>query len=83
MWAVSRADMGILLAQVGLERFQYQVAAAFSDVASAALGQSALDMLQSGGPGFAALAVGGFVATAGVAVVGLRALATVSRNRRH
>ncbi len=83
VWAVSRADIGLLLAQVGLERFQDRVAAAFSDVASAALGQNGLHMLQSGGPAFAALAIGGFVATVGVAVVGLRAVATVSRSRRH
>ena len=82
-WAVSRADIGYLLAQVGLERFQERVAAALSDVASAALGQSALDMLQSGGPAFAALAIGGFVAAVGVSVVGLRAVATTSRSRRH
>ena len=83
VWAVSRADIGLLLAQVGLERFQERVAAALSDVASAALGQSALDMLQSGGPAFAALAIGGFVAAVGVSVVGLRAMATTSRSRRH
>jgi hypothetical protein len=81
-WAVSRADIGLLLAQFGLERIQDRVGAALSDVASAALGQPALDMLRAGGPGFAALAVGGFVATVGVAVVGLRALATASRRRR-
>jgi hypothetical protein len=49
---------------------------------SAALGQSTLDMLHAGGAGFAALALGGFVAVAGVAVVGLRALATASRRSR-
>lgn len=83
VWAVSRADIGILLAQVGLERVQDRVAAALSDVATAALGQSALDMLRSGGPAFAALAVAAFVATVGVAVVGLRAVATASRSRLH
>ena len=83
VWAVSRADIGLLLAQVGLERFQERVAAALSDVASAALGQSALDMLQSGGPAFAALAIGGFVAAVGISVIGLRAVATTSRSRRH
>ncbi|MBC8089799.1 MAG: hypothetical protein H7Z40_21260 [Phycisphaerae bacterium] len=83
VWAVSRADIGLLLAQVGLERAQERVSAAFTDVATAALGQSALDMLQSGGAGFAALVVGGFVAAVGVGVMGLRALATSSRSRRH
>lgn len=83
VWAVSRADIGVLLASVGLERFQERVAAALTDVASAALGQSALDMLQSGGAGFVALALGGFVATVGMGVVGLRAVATASRSRRH
>jgi hypothetical protein len=81
-WAVSRADIGLLLAQVGLEQVQDRVGAALSDVVAAALGQSALEMLRSGGFGFAALAVGGFVATVGVAVVGLRALATASRRHR-
>jgi len=82
-WALSRADIGLLLAQVGLERVQERVSAAFTDVATAALGQPALDMLQSGGPGFAVLVLGGFVAAVGVGVVGLRALATSSRSRRH
>ncbi|MGV3711157.1 MAG: hypothetical protein ACO1Q7_20220 [Gemmatimonas sp.] len=83
VWAVARADIGILLAAVGLERFQERVALALHDVAAAALGQSALDALQSGGAGFAAMAVGGFVATVGVGVVGLRAVATASRASRH
>jgi hypothetical protein len=83
VWAVSRADIGLLLAQFGLERIQDRVGAAFNDVVSAALGQSALDMLRSGSPAFAALAVGGFVAAVGIAVVGLRALATVSLSRRN
>lgn len=82
-WAVSRADMGLLLAQFGLEKAQQQVSLAAADVATAALGQSALDQLQSGGFGFAALVLGGFVAAVGLGVVGLRALATSSRNRRH
>lgn len=82
-WAVSRADIGILLAQFGLERLQDRVGAAFADVVSAALGQSALDMLQTGGAGFAVLAVGGFAATVGGAVFGLRALTTASRRRRN
>lgn len=83
VWAVSRADIGLLLAQFGLERVQERVALAFTDVATAALGQSALEQLQSGGAGFAALVLGGFVAAVGVGVVGLRALATASRTRRH
>jgi hypothetical protein len=81
-WAVSRADIGLLMAQFGLERLQDRVGAAFGDVVSAALGQSTLGMLQSGGAGFAALVVGGFVATVGISVVGLRALATSSRRHR-
>ncbi len=81
-WAVSRADIGFLLAQVGLEKIQDNVAAAFNDVMTAALGQSTLDMIQAGGAGFAALALGGFVTAAGLAVVGLRALASASRRSR-
>ena len=81
-WAVSRADIGFLLAQVGLERIQDKVGAAVSDVMSAALGQSTLDMFHANGAGFAAIALGGFVAAAGIAVVGLRALATASRRSR-
>ncbi|MDQ6612027.1 MAG: hypothetical protein M3Y64_06310 [Gemmatimonadota bacterium] len=81
-WALSRADIGFLLAQVGLERIQDKAGAAVTDVISAALGQSTLSMLHAGGSGFAALALGGFVAAAGIAVVGLRAVATASRRSR-
>ena len=81
-WALSRADIGFLLAQVGLESVQEKFGAAVHDVMSAALGQSTLNMLHAGGAGFAALTIGGFAAAAGVAVVGLRAVATASRRSR-
>jgi hypothetical protein len=81
-WAVARADMGIVLAQLGLERFREQLSAAGSDVMSTVLGQPGLDALRGATPEVAALAVGGFVAVAGVGVVGIRALASASRRTR-
>ena len=81
-WAVSRADMGFLLAQVGLERVRDQVSAAFSDVVTTVLGQPGLDAMRTGTPEMTAIAVGGFVAVVGMGVVGLRALATSSRRAR-
>jgi len=81
-WAVARADIGFLLAQVGLDRVREQAGAAASDVATTVLGQPGLDAMLGGSAGMTAAAVGGFVAVVGMGVVGLRALATSSRRAR-
>jgi len=81
-WAFARADIALFLAQVGLERFQEQTSAAFSDVVSTILGQPGLDAVRTGSPEMTAVALGGFVAVVGMGVVGLRALATSSRRAR-
>lgn len=81
-WAVARADIALLMAQVGLERFREQTAAAFSDLVVTVLGQPGLEALQSGSPEVAAVAVGGFVAVVGMGVVGLRAMAGAARRSR-
>ena len=81
-WAVARADIALLLAQVGLERFRDQLSAATSDVVTTVLGQPGIDALRHGTPEVAALAVGSFVAVVGMGVVGLRALAGASRRAR-
>ncbi len=78
-WAVARADMGFVLASLGLDRFREQVVAAGNDLISTVLGQPGLDALQAATPETMALALGGFVAAAGLGVVGIRALATASR----
>jgi len=78
-WAVARADIAMLLAQVGLERFREQLSAASSDLMTTVLGQPGVDALQQGSPEVAALAVGGFVAVVGLGVVGLRALVGATR----
>lgn len=81
-WAVARADIALLMTQMGLERFREQVAAATSDLVSTVLGQPGLEAMQSSSPEMLALAMGGFVAVTGLAVVGLRTLATASRRTR-
>lgn len=80
-WVVARADMGLLLAQLGLERFREQMVAAGSDVMTTVVGQPGLEALSGSSPEVLALALGGFVAAAGMGVVGIRALATSSRTR--
>ena len=75
-WALARADIALFLAQIGLDRFREQVAAAASDIVSTILGQPGLDAVRTGSPEMTAVAVGGFVAVVGIGVVGLRALAT-------
>jgi hypothetical protein len=77
-WALARADVAVFLAQIGLERAQEQFRAAVGELARGFLGQPGLDAVTAGGPGFAALALGGFVAVVGLGVVGLRAIATAS-----
>ena len=81
-WAVARADIALLLAQVGLERFRDQLSAASSDVVATVLGQPGLQAMHQGSPEVAAVAVGGFVAVVGLGVVGLRALAGAARRTR-
>jgi hypothetical protein len=81
-WVVARADMAFVLTQLGAEGVRDQIVAASNDVASTVLGQPGLAAMQSGSPEMAAIAVGGFVAIAGMGVVGLRALATASRRAR-
>ena len=81
-WIVARADMALILTQLGAEGVRDQVVAASNDVASTVLGQSGMTAIQSGSLGLAAVAVGGFVAIVGMGVVGLRALATTSHRGR-
>ena len=78
-WALARADIALLLAQVGLERVQTRVSDAVTDLSVSLLGHSGLELAQSGSPEIMAAMAGGFVAAVGLGVVGLRALATVSR----
>ncbi|WP_439643396.1 hypothetical protein [Gemmatimonas sp.] len=81
-WAVARADMGFVLALLGLESFREQVVAAGSDLLTTVVGQPGLEALRGSTPEVMALALGGFVAVAGMGVVGIRALATSSRSAR-
>lgn len=80
-WAVARADMGVLLAQVGLERFREQTVAAGNDLVATVLGQPGLEALRGSTPEMVAMALGAFVAVAGMGVVGIRVLATSPRTR--
>jgi hypothetical protein len=81
-WVVARADMAFILTRLGAEGVRDQIAAAVSDLASTVLGQPGLDVVRTGTPEVAAVAVGGFVAVVGMGVVGLRALVTTSRHAR-
>ena len=81
-WAVARADIALLLAQVGLERLQGRIADAVSDVTVSLVGQSGLELARSGSPEVMAAMAGGFVAAVGLGLVGLRALATASSRRQ-
>jgi hypothetical protein len=81
-WVVARADMAVLLTLIGAEGVRDQIVAATNDVAATVLGQPGLEVMRSGTPEMAAVAVGGFVAVVGMGVVGLRVLATTSRSTR-
>ncbi len=80
-WALNQADIGVLVANVGLERARTAASAAASDIVLAAVGQSGLEAWAAGGPMVAVAAGVGFVAAAGAVVTGLRAL-TTPRQRR-
>lgn len=78
-WAVARADMAFILTQLGLEQFRVQFSAAVSDLVRTVVGQQGLDQLSGSSPETIALVLGGFVAAAGIGVVGIRALVTPSK----
>lgn len=80
-WALARADIALLLTQMGLERVQTRVSDAVSDLSVSLLGQSGIELAQSGSPEIMAAMAGGFVAVVGLGVVGLRALAASSSRR--
>lgn len=80
-WILNHADLGLLLANVGLDRAQQAATAAMSELVLAAVGQTGLDAWSTGGAKVVVAAGAGFVAAAGATVAGLRAL-TVSRARR-
>jgi len=81
VWAVNRADMGLLLANVGLEEARMAANAAISEVILAAVGQTGLDAWAAGGPMLALSAGAGFIVAAGAVVVGLRAITTARRRQ--
>lgn len=81
-WALARADIALLLAQVGLERVQTRIAEALSDLTVSLVGQSGLELARSGSPEVMAAMAGGFVAAVGLGVVGLRAIATAASRRQ-
>lgn len=80
-WVLTNADLGLLLANVGLEQAQQAASAAASELVLAAVGQTGLEAWATGGPAVAVAAGAGFVAAAGAVVAGLRAL-TATRARR-
>lgn len=79
VWAVNRADMGLLLANVGLEEARVAANAAISDAVFAAVGQTGVQAWAAGGPMVALAAGAGFVVAASAVVVGLRTLTTARR----
>lgn len=81
-WAVARADMALILTQLGAEGVRGQIVAATSDLATTVLGEPGLSAIRTGTPVLAAAAIGGFVALVGMGVVGLRAIATASHRSR-
>ncbi len=81
VWAVNRADMGLLLANVGLDEARIAANAALSDLILAAVGQTGLEVWAAGSPIVALSAGAGFIVAAGAVVVGLRAL-TAPRRRQ-
>ena len=81
-WALARADIALLLAQVGLERVQTRIAEALSDLTVSLVGQSGLELARSGSPEVMAAMAGGFVAAVGLGVVGLRVIATAASRRQ-
>lgn len=80
-WVLNHADLGLFLANVGLDTAQQAASAAVSELVLAAVGRTGLDAWSTGGLKVAFAAGAGFVAAAGATVAGLRVL-TAARARR-
>ncbi|MEN9816816.1 MAG: hypothetical protein RLZ32_696 [Gemmatimonadota bacterium] len=80
-WVLARADMAVLLAQFGVDRLRGELQAGGASLVSAALGQGGEAALRGASPEEIALWVGGGVAVAGMAVVGLRSLVSAPSRR--
>lgn len=80
-WVLNHADLGLLLANVGLDRAQQAASAAMSELLLAAVGQTGLDAWSAGGIRVVAAAGAGFVVAAGATVAGLRALTAPNARR--
>jgi hypothetical protein len=80
-WVLNHADLGLLLANVGLDKAQQAATAAMSELVLAAVGRTGLDAWSTGGYKVVLAAGAGFVAAAGATVAGLRVL-TTTRARR-
>jgi hypothetical protein len=80
-WLLARADMAVLLAQFGMDRMRGELREGVASVVATAVGSGGEAAVRGAPPEVVALWVGGFVAVAGVAVVGLRALATAPTRR--
>jgi hypothetical protein len=76
-WVLARADMAFLLAQFGVDRLRGELQAGGASLVSAALGRGGEAALRGASAEEIALWVGGGVAVAGMAVVGLRSLVSV------
>lgn len=74
-WALARADMAVILAEIGVSELQAQLQAAGTDVANALVGPSAMAALASSPPATLALVLGGFLLATGLCVLGMRRLA--------
>ncbi len=80
IWAVNRADMGLLLANVGMDEARMAADAAMSDIILAAVGEVGLEAWAAGGPMVVVTAGAGFLLAAGLCMAGLRALTTARHN---
>jgi hypothetical protein len=81
LWLVTQGDLLALAAGLAGERVRGLVGSAARELAAALFGEQFLVLLQQTGMIGAGLAALGFISAAGVAVMGLRALASSSRPR--
>jgi hypothetical protein len=82
LWLVARWDILVYVSGVAFERTRLVAVQTLGDLVATVFGAAALDALRTGGLGAAAMGLALLATTAGIAILALRRLVTVTARRR-
>lgn len=77
-WLLERADIAVLMTQLGFEQFRTSVLSAGADVSQQLVGTRGLALLRDAAPGTLAVIGGSFVGAVGLGIAALRRLSTAA-----